>query len=538
MTWKSKLPLILIAIIVALYSVIWFKTTSDITDALNQQMSDKMWNITQSHRIQFAEATASGFPFTIGVKLHDVVEDTSSALIQHQAPVFVGYNMFTQELFMHYHGKSAIDTKPLKDKKEMMSDGEFRYSIHMPISLSDLSRNLHTPKNLDILSNIQNIKLKINNATLKDITEKKNIVENADINFALSVKHHRKYQTLDELLQDIPQNYDITLNISNECLKDSAQSISLSMIYGLYIPFDLKYNVNTTLYTGSKTFAISDILRDIQLKNWESSASNAVEDASSKVRFAANISEENIKCDFESGTNIKIKPGYSAQLDSRLKAVAGALPSTLGHLKSAIQQLDFAAINLDSKNDPISIAIKFNLNLVEKPLLLVMDAPHIGISFRDIGLDIKNSTNAHFDDTSGNVWTSNGVISIKQYMTLARYLIDNYFKLYHLPENGQFNNTFYLAVFKDFMHKIANDVNHAEAVLTLEYSLQSLDIIKSKIGKFTLPEITILYYSSLLKHINSMSKDSSDAMAKFKTMVPDYILQPEALDKIIVQSKE
>ena len=209
----------------------------------------------------------------------------------------------------------------------------------------------------------------------------------------------------------------------------------------------------------------------------------------------------------------------------------------LGTLKTAIHQLDFASLNLDSQNDPVSINIKFNLNLAEKPFLFALDVPHFGISFRDVGLDIKNSTNAHFD-FAGNKWTSNGVISIKKYMTLAQYLIDNYFTLYHLPNNSEFNNAFYLQVFRDFAHKIANDINSANSTITIDYALQSADMIKSKVGKFTLPEITILYYSALLKHTNAISKDQSEAMTKFKAMVPDYILQPDALDKVIAQSKE
>ena len=538
MTWKIKLPLGLIAIIFTVYSVIWFKATSDISEALNQKMSHKMLNVTQSHRVQFSNATISGFPFSFGVKLHDVVEDTSKALIQHKAPVFVGYNIFTQELFMHYKGDSAIDAKPLSDKKTMVSSGEFKYSVHIPISWSDLRKNIDEPNNLDILSNIQNIKISMQNANLKDITEKKDIVEKANIDLTLAVKHHRKYKSLDELMNDIPQNYDIAVNISNECLEDNPNIISLSLVYGLYIPFDLKYNLKTSWYTGAKTFATNDILSDIQLKNWESSISNMIEEASSKAHFAANISQENIKCDFENTTNIKIKPGYSKQLDGSLKTLVGALPSKeLGTLKTAIHQLDFASLNLDSQNDPVSINIKYNLNLAEKPFLFALDVPHFGISFRDVGLDIKNSTNAHFD-FAGNKWTSNGVISIKKYMTLAQYLIDNYFTLYHLPNNSEFNNAFYLQVFRDFAHKIANDINSANSTITIDYALQSADMIKSKVGKFTLPEITILYYSALLKHTNAISKDQSEAMTKFKAMVPDYILQPDALDKVIAQSKE
>lgn len=539
MNWKIKLPLVIVAIIFTIYSILWVKITSDISSTLNQKMSTKMMNVTQSHRVEFTGATSAGFPFSIGVNLHEVIEDTSKAVIHHKNPVFVGYNLFTQELFMHYWGESAIETKDSKTVKNLTSTGEFRYSVKMPLSLNEISNNISTSNAKNILSNIQNIKVEIKNAELKNATDEQDIAKNVNIDLALIAKHHRKYHTLEEIMLDIPQNYEIIVNIDNEYLLEGQDTISPSVIYGLYLPFSLKYNLKTTLHTGAKTFAISDILRDIQIPNWESSISNDVEDSKSKLNFAAHISEHDISCDFNNESQFKIKPNYSKKIDKSLKMLFGIVPSTvLGDAKSIMRQLDFASLNLDTKNDAVAMDLKFGLNFTEKPGLLKIDIPHLGISFRDVALDIKNVTNAHLNVMEGKKWTSDGVISIKQYPILAEYLIDNYFNLYNIPENQEFNNVFYLKVLLDVMHKLANDVNPDNVTVTIDYNLQSSDITKSKLGKFTLPEMTVLYYASLLKHTNALAKDSTEAMTKFKTIVPDYILQPEALDKIIIQSKE
>ena len=92
-------------------------------------------------------------------------------------------------------------------------------------------------------------------------------------------------------------------------------------------------------------------------------------------------------------------------------------------------------------------------------------------------------------------------------------------------------------MFIDFAHKIANNITHDNQTITIEYDLQP-DVTKARLGKFGWNESTLLYYSTLLKHIMDVSKNSDEAVEKFKTMVPDYVLQPESLEKILSQSKE
>ncbi len=493
MNRKIKLPLFIVAGILAIYSVIWFKITSDISESINQKLSDQMLNVTQSHRVRFDKAVISGFPFSFGVKLHNVIEDTSKALIKHKDPVFIGYNIFTQELFTYYNGESAIETKPTKDQKHLISSGEFRHSVYMPISVSDIRKNIKNPNNLDILSNLQSVSLRTHNANLRDITDNQNIVDNANIDITLSAKHTKKYENLNELMKNIPQDYEIAVKIANQCPLDQQRSISTSVVYGVYIPFNLQYNLNTTLHTGAKTFATADLLSDIQIKNWESFTSNTFEEASSKISSGANISTNDIKFDFNSASTIKSKAKYNKKLDESLKTLLSILPDTLlGSTKSMIRQLDFSALDLDTKDDPVSINLKLNLHLKEKPTELHLDIPNFGISFHDVGFDIKNSTNAHLDTASPTSWTSGGVLSIQQYPLLVKYLTNSYFTLFHLPENAELNSTFYMSVLTDFMRKLANSVNDTNSTMTVDYSLESPELTKSKIGKFTLAEATIL----------------------------------------------
>ena len=438
---------------------------------------------------------------------------------------------------MHYNGASIIETRPLEDKKHFKYVGKFRYSTNLPISLAMLiNQTITQDTTLDILSNMQNIKLHIHNASLEDLTNNTKIIDNTNLDLMLATEHHRTYKNLEELVNDIPQNYNINVSIHSQNISGINTTISPSIIYGFYIPFDINYTLKATLHTDATKFSTADILSHIELRDWESSMSNDFEESSTKINFNASLSKEDMKCDINTLSQIKIKPTYAKHLDEGIKKFISLIPaSAASEAQSAIRQLDLTALDLDTHNDPISIALKGNVVLADKTHDLVIDIPHLGMSFHDISFDIKNTTNLNVQE-SGK-WSSVGVISAHQYEALIKYFIDGYFAIYHLPENREFNNVFYFKTFSDFSSKIANNITHDNTTITVEYDIQP-DVTKSRLGKFSWIESTLLYYSTLLQHITAMSKDSDEAVAKFKTIVPDYVSAPESLEKIMIQSQQ
>lgn len=533
---KSKLKLLckILAILAILYSIIWFKIASSIEDSINKNLASSIQHIAPSHRISFSNARLSGFPFLIGIKLYDVVEDTSSALINHHSPVFFGYNMFTDKLVLSYSGKSTIETKPKKDAQVFESDGNFLYSAHIPVSFDMFKKATQPSGIMDILSNLREIRLQVKNAGLKNSTENIDLNKGSNIDLSIKILHHKKYNNIDDFLSDIPKDYNIDFSLDSRHLANKKISIGYSFIYGAYLPLNLNYTMQANIHTNSKTFDMLEIVKDIQVTHWESNIATDIEESSMKASGKLSSVDDDTNISFNNVSAIKLKPSYSKTLDYRIKNLVNMVPqSVLGPLKTSLLSLDVASLDLDTQNDPITINTKLNFGSSGKTHSFLLNLEHFGISFRDIEFGIRNNTKL----VSQHEWSSEGVISAQKYDLLIKYIVDTYFTLYHLPEHDVFNKKFYYDVYMEFISKISNNITNAGSGITIEYDLHT-DIPKSKIGKLSWPETGLLYYATLLKHIRKTAKDENETISKFKTIVPDYILNPDSLDKIIIQSKE
>lgn len=535
MKWKVKLPLIFITLMGIIYVVLWLKITADLAAIVSDRMSNKIFSVIQGHRVKFTEVYPSGSPFVFEVELHGVTEDTPHALITHKNPVFIGYNLFSQELYMHYNGESIIETKPFKDNKILKSTGDFRYSLGVPINFSKIFESSTDTDVVNLFSNIHSINVHIRDSALEN-DEKLKIIDGRNFDINLKFNHHRKYTSLEEIVNDIPKDYEVKMRIFNTHSMSQEQSLPYSLVYGIHIPFNAQYTLTAAFHTGADKFV--NIVNDFEVRNWQSTAVSDSEENESKINALANVSEDAGKVSWDSVSKFKLKTSYSKNLDTMIKTLLGLIPSSSYQLENAstfrradIAAMDFAALNLDTKDDPVNIALKVDMNVGKNGDSAEIEVPHFGINFHNVSLDVKSKTKIDLYKD----WSSEGVVSVVNFESLVKYIVDSYFTLHHISENGKFNSSFYTKMMSDFMHQIANSVSDTNGSMTIDYDLKS-DVTASKIGKFTWPETTLLYYATLLKHLNMVS-DEWEAMDKFKTLVPDYVLAPESLDKIILQSK-
>ncbi|MEY3197113.1 MAG: hypothetical protein RLZZ59_481, partial [Pseudomonadota bacterium] len=217
-----------------------------------------------------------------------------------------------------------------------------------------------------------------------------------------------------------------------------------------------------------------------------------------------------------------------------IKVLSDISPSIpyVSSIRGLIQTIDFSHLDLDTNNEPIILNFKGAFSEQDKQFKLNLS--EFGVKIKDAGFLIQNKSNT---DASLKNWSSEGVISVSRWPSVFDYLLKSYYSVMQVPSVEPFGKEFYAKVINDFINKVVNEINPQYEAITINYKF-SEDIPKSQIGKLSLPEFGLLYYATLLKHINLTLNDQTKAIEQFKKIVPSYIAESDSLDKIIQQSKE
>lgn len=542
MTRKIKWLFYILIIASILYSAFWFKISYDIAQSVNSKYSGGVHRLSVFHSIQFKDVSPAGFPFSFGVEIHDLTENTSKGFITHTAPLYVGYNILTQKLTVKYSGDSLIEIKSGDKKQHLKSHGNFEYSAILSLNLFDLLSSTKI-KDLqeEIATNIKSVEIHLHDASLVDTDNDIKIVERENMDFSLVVTHHKKYKSFKEFMTEIPRDYSLALKIHNVSSPNQNITLPQSIVFFNYFPLNVNYTLSADIHTDATEFKIGDVLQGFSIKNYKSTIINDFQESRTNLNFESKALPEQIGFSLDSNSEFKIKPGYSKELDDAVKKLSSILPNASSrNLQSTLRQVDLSALSMDTGKDPLIMSVKAKASLLNKndnqPSGINFNIPLFSVKFRDTSFDVKNHTEVKFDES--NSWESEGVLSVQEYQILTKFLIDSYFAIYHLPENTDFNRDFYLSTFTDVITKTANSISNNNKSIVIEYKLMQ-DIKNARLGKFSWSETTLLYYSTLLKHIGFIYKNPEEAIEKFKSLVPSYVTEDsDSMSKIISQSKE
>ena len=213
-----------------------------------------------------------------------------------------------------------------------------------------------------------------------------------DINFKFN--HHKRYESLEELVDDIPKDYEVKMQVSNKYNLPHANELPYSLIYGVHLASNAQYSLTAAFHTNAKK--VLNAINDFEIRNWHSTVTSDAEENESKINVSGKISETGLKGSWDSVSQFKLKAPYGKNLHDMLQTMLKVIPSappfkledTSSFRRANILAMDFTALDLDTKNDPVDITLKASLAIGHKNNV-ELDVPHLGISFHDVALDVK-----------------------------------------------------------------------------------------------------------------------------------------------------
>ncbi|MGV2431913.1 MAG UNVERIFIED_CONTAM: hypothetical protein LVQ98_00470 [Rickettsiaceae bacterium] len=272
-------------------------------------------------------------------------------------------------------------------------------------------------------------------------------------------------------------------------------------------------------------------MNNINIKTSRMHFSDDTEDIESKL-YLSNVNKDGVgNTTINYSSDIKLGETFSKDLAKGIKSFVTSTPSnsSFGILKDYLSPLNFELLDLNTGNDLIKFALEADITRAQEKKSS-LDIKRLGVVFQDTEFHIKSLIH---NDLKSDKWFS-GVIEIVNWGKIIDYLVRAYSKVYTVNNMNYFNDTFWVDLYVDFLESIAGNINHDTTNLALQFNL-SIDMSKSKIGRYTLPEAKILYYTKLFNHIYAVSNNRTEALNQFRMMIPSYISDPKIFEKVTIE---
>jgi|GEM_PF-4193965 len=526
-----KWVLIVATIVFVAYTLFWVLITYTISNKLQKDFAGKKFALAKTSSITFKEVRAVGFPFKFMVEFIGFTEENEKALITHKDPYRVGYNILNQTFFTEYMGVSEARYKPLGSGFGATIRGKYSVKAGIPTNMTLLRILLTKADPIEMVNFIDHFNINARDVHIQDLIDDSVLIEDADLDVMLHVKKnkHEYYETLDELISDIPNDYHLAFKAHTKDVAPNKKPVPFSMIYLTYLPTDFSYDIDLDLHTEAKEFSINDIFKNFTLTTNKMDFFSKLNSSKSKVKVSRKeIDKKNIGLDVEYQSTINLGEDFINFLeDTRIALIQNISKSTpLYIMVNYLKKLDLKAINLPEKGTPIEIDAKCRVTKNDSNASLNVDRLEVSVKDSKMNLSVAATNNFNGE------WVK-GIVQIVNADNVIGYLTKTLIRINKAPSSPViFSEEFWTKLYKEYLKSIANNTSEDKKDLVLEFSVNQ-DDEKSKFGKYSTAESMLIYYKKLYKHITTRTSNKSESVDLFRKIIPPSIDKPEILEKVI-----
>lgn len=524
----SKWLLVLVTLIFVFYTLLWVLVTYTIANDLDKSYAGKKFPLSDDGSISFSKARAAGFPFRFVIELHDFVEENTSTVIQHKAPFKIGYDLLNQIIFSEYKGESFAKYKPVEAGFGARIEGAYKVQAHVPFNSTLLSVFLLQAEPIEMMNFVNYFNIQSRDVHIYDLKDNSVIIADADLDVKFSVKHHEYYDSIDELIADIPNDYHFSFSATTKDAAPGRRPVPFSLIYWTYLPTDFSYNIDLDLHTEAKKFSFEDILKNFTLKTNKMDFYSKLENSKSQLSInRSTIDEKNNKIALDYTTKLKFGAEFSEYLAGSIDTIVKSIPtsSPLALLKNYLLRIDTRQIDFNTGDDSLELSIKASASREDKKVNL--DISDLSLYLKDKGFDLKMNANNNFKGE----WIK-GVFQITHMEEIVEYLTKLSFRLDKSQDNPlMMSDDFWKKLYVDYIKTIANNYNEENGNATLEFTVNN-DVEKTMWGKYPSPKSTLIYYKKLYKQLEPYTNNATERMKIFRMMIPSKVDKPEIIQKM------
>ena len=254
----------IIVILMAVYATGWYYIAHSIAKNVNQYANKPfLLEIADRYYLSFNKVEVVGFPNSLFLKVTGWKEETPYVETTYNDPIYIGYDLFKQQLSVHYDGKMRSLLKPVQDKHGLSYDIK-NYSINIDFPLSQkliyIIQNMHT--SFELINNIHNIWISSDNVKIYNIQHNQLITHKKYEKIQLDFTADQYYYNIDDITNNIPKKYildyqvkDIPINnrdnkniIEHYSKSPYGKKLFTSLLYGFSLfPSAFTGNINVAI---------------------------------------------------------------------------------------------------------------------------------------------------------------------------------------------------------------------------------------------------------------------------------------------------
>lgn len=530
---------IVIAFLCLFYGAFWLYVMYNIHNIVQSYSKEPQHILNASNNtsyyIMFSNATLEGFPFKLGLKIHDVVEDDLDGRITHKAPLNIGYDIKKQSFYISYTGESTAMAKPLESGFGSQINGSYYYHIYCPISLSFfkllLSEDIRKGNAFELINMVKSIAFHVEHIKVTDLTDQ-NLLFSGNLSFNLSVPGMPYYKSIDDIMNNIPGHYHIISTAQIDKVVKGKKLSPLSLIYGPLSPYFVTHQLDVDLVTTSKTPNITDILSNIEVKTnkWTYSDSSESVDTNTYYKSIANLKEGNISIKFNQQSNSKPCEGFFDSKIEQLRDVGLALMQS--DKANSFQYILEPFLKNPKQYIPHNINIPKNIETIisfdiqGKDNKIDVNINKLSITADDIGLQFNNYT----EIDSMLKWKTKGMLSILNYKTLVDG-ITTYINDARDNKKSAEELKMHQTVYRELIKLLSHHPNSSSDDVFIDYEFGT-NYFAGKIGKYTLPQVRALYYKILYSQALDIAKKTLDFKKTLHNLIPEIVNQKDLFEEL------
>lgn len=522
-----KFLIIFIILILIAVSGLWYYVTFKVSYELNDKYAGKQIPIKgpdeREYFITFDQVNSAGFPYKISWKAQGWSEESRDAKIKYDSPIYFGYDLLLQKLFITYSGEIEAFYKPESHgfgARLVVDNYSIEVDLPITMDLVNTIKNMQDP--FEIVNHIGDIHASSGSVNIFDLNGNEKFYDKEYEKLLISFVPQKEYKNAEDFLNNIPQKLTAKYKVKTKPNAAKSRRLPVSLFYGFsLLPSGFDIDAKLDLKTKGNNF--KELQKGLDVRIAAKCLSPFINFNELKLFYASGIDGHGKDYRIDMSSKIFFKSGMFDELFQRYdNMLAPTLTSTSfgkmlnNEIKYIINNKDvFKFAELENNN------YDYNFELVA--------------SHDDTRRHFKINDLSIFSDKSGfkllhemetlskgtQIWKANGNLFIKNYPAVVEFssgYIYRFGKFRFLQDEAR---KLYIDVNKAFLKDISDHPHSKSDDLSFEYSVNSQNLKNTKIGSVRFDQIARLYTLMLYQKLFDKVGHGGDVLGRMQKIIPD-----------------
>ncbi len=538
---------ILLILLVGVYSFAWYYIANKITTQINNNYANKNFPLSGINHeelfVSFSNATIKGFPLEMIVNLNGFHEESKGALITYNSPVNIGYNLISQNAYISYNGRIDAAYKPVeRGFGAILKIKDYLIKLSVPLNRKLIKTLSDLKDPIEIINYVGDLNISTKGVQIFDKQEKKLFYDKDHERLKFSFVPKKHYLNLEDLLNNIPQQYNIYYLVKTNPVNEVSRKIPVSLFYGFSM-LPPEFDATAEMSITTKASKIKDLSENVDIKAQFSAHGAKINIPDLKLNLIGGINpaqSRNTKLLVDG--KIRIKEGLFDSLFAKYESIKSNIASIPGG-PIINQEMSYIIANKeafrfkDLENSDYDLNVDVASETNQNKTSMALQVNNFSIYSGDSGFKLTNDSVLKM---GGKDWHSKGVLLIKNYPAVIEFS-SGY--IYRFGKFRLFNDqarNLYVKVNKEFFKEISDYPKSTSNDLSFEYEADSKNIINAKLGSVKISQIPELYTLMLYNKLFGSVDPHGDVLNQMKKILPDLNENDPILKKILpsVMNKE